>query len=160
MGVERFALLTADQRAAVTGHLVALDKSSRVFRFGAAASDRTIAQYVAALDFERDIVVGCWDDDILVGVAHLALYPKDDQPVGELGISILLESRRLHMAQQLLTRALLFARLRCVKEVYVEFLVRNRAMAGLAGKFTSLVDRSAGEARAIIDLCEHAKVAA
>ena len=160
MGVERFALLAADERAAVTGHLVALDKGSRVLRFGTTASDGTIAQYVAAIDFERDIVVGCWDDDTLVGVAHLAVYPKGGQPVGELGISILLESRRLHMGQQLLERALLFARLRRLKEVYVQFLVRNRPMAGLAGKFTRHVDRSAGEALAIIDMCEHAQVAA
>jgi hypothetical protein len=160
MGVEHFALLAADQRAAVTGHLVALDKASRVLRFGTLSSDVTIAEYVAAIDFERDILVGVWDDDTLVGVAHLAVYPEGGQPVGELGISILLESRRLHMGERLLARTLLFARLKRVKHVYVQFLVRNRPMARLVGKFTDLVDGSAGEARAIVDLRELGQVAA
>ena len=160
MGVEHFERLAAKHRWVVHSHLMALDKNSRALRFGTPASDESVAKYVAAIDFDRDIVEGVWDDEILVGVAHLAVYREDGHPVGELGISVLLEARHQHLGQRLLARTLLHAHLRQLKHVYVHFLVRNRPMARLANEFTDLVDRSFGEARAIIEFDEHAPIAA
>jgi GNAT superfamily N-acetyltransferase len=159
MGIEHFLRLGAEHRTAVTAHLTALDKNSRALRFGTAARNESIAKYGAAIDFERDIVEGVWDDETLVGVAHLAVYPDGGHQVGELGISVLPEARHQHLGQRLLSRVLLFARMKRLKRVNVYFLVRNGPMARLAREFTSIVKTSRGEAHAVIDMEELAPVA-
>lgn len=159
MGIEHFAQLGAEHRTAVTAHLTALDKHSRAFRFGTPAPDESVAKYGAAIDFERDIVEGVWDDEILVGVAHLAVYPDDGHQVGELGISVLPEARHQHLGHRLIARVLLFARMKGLKRVNVHFLVRNGPMARLAREFTNIVEMSRGEAHAVIDMEELAPVA-
>jgi RimJ/RimL family protein N-acetyltransferase len=160
MGTEHFARLGADDRISITVHFLALDKNSRLLRFGTPISDESVARYVRAIDFDRDIVEGVWDDERLVGVAHLGVYTDAGHPVGELGISVLPEARHQHLGQRLLARALLHARLGQLKHVYVQFLVRNRPMARLASAFTDLVDRDFGEACATIDMEERMPIVA
>jgi GNAT superfamily N-acetyltransferase len=159
MGIKHFVRLGAEHRTEFTAHLTALDNNSRALRFGTAARDESIATYGAAIDFERDIVEGVWDDEILVGVAHLAVYPDNGQQVGELGISVLPEARHQRLGQRLLARVLLFARVKGLKRVNVRFLVHNGPMARLAREFTNVVKTSRGEADAVIDMEELAPVA-
>jgi GNAT superfamily N-acetyltransferase len=159
VGIEHFVRLGAEHRAAVTAHLTALDKNSRALRFGTPARDESVAKYGAAIDFERDIVEGVWDDEILVGVAHLAVYPENGHQVGELGISVLPEARHQHLGQRLLTRILLFARMKGLKRVNVHFLARNGPMARLAREFTNIVAMNRGEVHAVIDMEELAPIA-
>jgi RimJ/RimL family protein N-acetyltransferase len=160
MGHEHFVRLGAGDRTAVAAHLTALDENCRVLRFGTRAPDESVASYVAAIDFDRDIVEGVWDDEMLVGVAHLAVYPEDDHLVGELGISVLPSARHQHLGHRLLARTLLHARLKPLKRIYVRFLVRNRPMARLAREFTEFVKTHRGDALAIINMEEIAPVAA
>jgi hypothetical protein len=66
----------------------------------------------------------------------------------------------VRIVEALNARLKLVARLKRVKEVYVQFLARNRPMARLAGKFTDRFEGSGLEARAIIDMGEPERVAA
>jgi GNAT superfamily N-acetyltransferase len=154
MGIEHVARLGDDDRAAITAHLTTLDKGGRALRFGSSLHYDGVAKYVATIDFSRDILEGVWDDNALVGVAHLAIYREDGRCVGELGISVLPEGRHQHLGQRLLSRTLLHARLNRVARVHVEFLVRNRPMARLAREFTDLIEMDHGEAHAIIDMAD------
>jgi len=154
MGIEHFARLGDDDRAAITAHLIALDKGSRALRFGSSLHDDAVAKYVATIDFGQDILEGVWDDNALVGVAHLAISREDGTCVGELGISVLPEGRRQHLGQRLLSRTLVHAWLNRVASVHVQFLVRNRPMARLAREFTDQIDTDRGEAHAIIDMAD------
>jgi hypothetical protein len=160
MGTEHFARLGTEHRAAVTAHMMALDKTGRELRFGTAMSDGSLAKYVAAIDFGSDIVEGAWDDNLLVGVAHLAVYREDDHRVGELGISVLTEARHRHLGQRILARTLVHARLQGLQHVNVLFLTRNRPMVRLAREFTNRVETNRGDAHATIDLRELALAAA
>lgn len=154
MGIEHFGRLGAEQRATIAAHFLALDKGSRDLRFGSRLPDASLVKYVAGIDFEKDIVEGAWDDDTLVGVAHLAVYAHDGHAVGELGISVLMGARHRHLGQRLLDRTLVHARLRGLWRVHVQFLVRNRPMGRLACEFTKLIDVSGGDAHAVIDMTE------
>lgn len=152
MGIEHFERLGAEDRVDIARHLLSLDRDSRVFRFGTSGPDESLAKYVAGLDFERDVVEGAWDDDVLVGVAHLAVYPELGESVGELGISVLPEARHQHLGQRLLARTLLYAQLKELKQIYVHFLVRNRPMGRLAREFTNVVHIDRGFALATINM--------
>jgi len=160
MGTEHFARLGAEHRAAVTAHMMALDERGRELRFGSALTDGSVAKYVSAIDFGSDIVEGAWDDNLLVGVAHLAVYPENGHPVGELGISVLREARHRQLGQRLLERALVHARLQGLRCVNVLFRSRNRPMRRLAREFTNRVESNRGDAHAVIDLVEVALAAA
>jgi GNAT superfamily N-acetyltransferase len=160
MGIEHFVRLGAAHRTAITKHLSALDAASRAFRFGTPVCDESIAKYVASINFECDIVEGVWDDEILVGVAHLAVYAEDGRAVGELGISVLPEARHQQLGQRLLARVLLHGKLKRLERVYVQFLGRNRPMARLARGFTNLVETNRGQAHATIDMGDPALIVA
>jgi len=150
--VNHFARLGAEQRSQIFRHLVALDAGSRVLRFGSPTPDEAVARYVAAIDFERDIVVGVSEEDLLVGIAHLAVYKERSDRVGELGISVSAEARHRHLGQELLSRVLVHARLMRLVRVHVMFVARNDPMARLTREFTDAVEIHRGEAHATIDL--------
>ena len=154
MLVEQFARLGAQHKAAVARHLTSLDWDSRLLRFGTPLKDEAISRYVSGIDFEHDVVEGVWDEGVLVGVAHLAVYVEDARPVGELGISVSQDLRHRHLGARLLSRVLLNARLMRLARVYVHYIVRNRPMARLARGFTQVVEIQRGEACATIDLQE------
>ena len=160
MLVEHFARLDVEHRGAIFDHLASLDSNSRALRFGVPVHDETVARYVAAIDFDNDLVEGVWDEERLVGLAHLAVYLERGRPVGELGISVSPEARHRHLGQRLLSRVLLHARLIRLSRVYVQFIARNRSMARLAREFTNVVQVKRGEGRATIDLEDVACAAA
>ena len=105
-------------------------------------------------------VEGAWDDNLLTGVAHVAVYLENDHPVGELGISVLTEARHRRLGRRLLARTLVHARLQGLRRVNVLFLTRNRSMVRLAREFTNRVETTRGDAHATIDLTEPALAAA
>lgn len=88
-------------RDAVLRHLRALDADDRYLRFGHTASDATLADYVAALDFARDGVLavgaGTPSRRVLIGLAHVALQP----PQAEFGLSVLPAWRRRGLGRRL-----------------------------------------------------------
>lgn len=93
-------------REAVLRHLRALDADDRYLRFGHTASDATLADYVAALDFAHDGILavgaGTPSRGVLIGLAHVALHP----PQAEFGLSVLPAWRRRGLGRRLFVAAM------------------------------------------------------
>ncbi len=148
----KFDPLTTHDRPAILRHLLHLGVDDRVLRFGTAAPDDAVIDYCGRWNFARDIVEGAWEDDRIVGLIHLPVYETGDDLVGELGVSVEIESRQRRIATRLAVRTLERARSRGLARVYIHFLVRNRPMMCLAGRFTTEVAIDQDEAQATIRL--------
>ncbi|MDT3678475.1 MAG: GNAT family N-acetyltransferase [Burkholderiaceae bacterium] len=117
--------LSPDSRPQVLEHLLRLSSEDRRLRFGVSVSDETIAGYVEKLDFSHDAVFGVRDDlRALVGFTHVA---KLDDAV-ELGLSVDAPHRGRGIAQAMFRRALLHARNRGVRQLFMHCLAENAAM--------------------------------
>ena len=149
----KFVPLATPDRPAIVRHLLHLGIDDRVLRFGTAAPDDAIVDYSGRWNFARDIVEGAWEDGRIVGLIHLPVYEDGDDLVGELGVSVEAESRQRHIATRLAARTLERSRNRGLARVYIHFLVRNRPMMCLAGRFTTDIRRDQDEAQATIRLC-------
>ena len=61
------------ERAALARHFLGLGAEDRRLRFGVALPDQGVNDYVARIDFERDVVFGVFDHELrLAGAGHLA----------------------------------------------------------------------------------------
>jgi len=117
--------LSPDSRPQVLEHLLRLSSEDRRLRFGVSVSEETIAGYVEKLDFSRDAVFGVRDDlRSLVGFTHVAQL---DEAV-ELGLSVDALHRGRGIAQAMFRRALLHARNRGVRQLFMHCLSENAAM--------------------------------
>jgi GNAT superfamily N-acetyltransferase len=141
--------LNAANRGALTAHLLALSHEDRRLRFGGAASDASIGEYVARIDFDRDAVFGFFADDLsLGGAAHVALADG----VAELGVSVLAAYRRRGIGSALFRRASDFARNHFIRTLFVHCLTENAAMMHIAHKSGMKIVPGGGEADAHLEL--------
>lgn len=152
----RFASLMPEDEPAVTLHLLSLDEEDRALRFGSCASDATLIEYVQNLNFNRDVAEGAWDGGRLVGFAHLAVYPEDGYPVGELGLSITRGYRGQRIAGRLIRRAIVRARRYRLTTMHIHYMRRNLAMTRLVRHFGLAVTGYGDEARATLEVLPRA----
>lgn len=137
------------ERAKYAAHLRQLDAEDRRLRFGLAIADAAIDDYVARIDFDRDVVFGVFDDDLrLAGAAHLAR--SCDQ--AELGVSVLPAHRGRGVGEALLARAHVHARNWGIGALFMHCLAENAAMMHLARKQGMRIVAESGEADASLAL--------
>ena len=123
--------LSANGRPELLAHLIRLSTHDRRLRFGVPVSDETIARYVEGIDFTGDTVFGLRDDDgRLVGATHFARIDE----IVELGLSVDERQRGRGLAQAMFRRAMLHARNRGFRELYMHCLAENAAMMHIAHK--------------------------
>jgi hypothetical protein len=111
-----------------------------------------IYAYVDKFDFDRDAVLGVFDENLqLTGVAHLALDPERD--AAELGISVLPEHRGQGIGTALFERAEAHARNHYIKILFMHCLTENQPMMHIASKSgMRVVAAGSGEADAHLEL--------
>jgi GNAT superfamily N-acetyltransferase len=146
----------ARYRPQIIQHLLALDQRDRYLRFGYAANDRQIRQYVEKLDFERDQVFGIFNRHLdLIAMAHLA-YPTDLSSAGyaEFGVSVAPHARGRGYGARLFERAAMHAVNEGVKTLYIHALSENTAMLTIARHAGAVVVRSGSESEAHLKLPE------
>ena len=123
--------LSAADRTVLATHLLALSSEDRRLRFGVAASDTVLRNYVARIDFDRDAVFGFFADDLsLGGMAHVAIADG----VAELGVSVLAAYRGRGIGSALFQRASDFARNQFIRTLFMHCLTENAAMMHIARK--------------------------
>lgn len=116
-------------RRALRKHFLALAGEDRRLRFGFIASDAVIERYVDDINFSRDAVFGVnVESRSFEGIAHLAL----DKPHAELGLSVLHHYRKRGIGTALVSRAMVHARNRQIKVLFMQCLSENRAMMRIA----------------------------
>jgi RimJ/RimL family protein N-acetyltransferase len=148
--------LAPRHRDRILTHLLELPVRDRYLRFGFAASDAQIAQYVERLNFERDEVLGIFNRRLrLLAMAHLAyLAPEPDQAESraEFGVSVAANARGRGYGSRLFDLALLHARNRGVRELVIHALSENIPMLRIAHKAGAQVVRDGSEAQALLRL--------
>ena len=137
------------ERAKYADHLRQLGAQDRRLRFGLAIADSAIDDYVARVDFDRDVLFGVFDDRLqLAGAAHLAR--SDDQ--AELGVSVLPAHRGRGVGSALLARAHVHARNWGIGALFMHCLTENGAMLHLARQQGMRIVAEGGEADAHLAL--------
>jgi GNAT superfamily N-acetyltransferase len=130
------------------GHLLRLTPEDRHCRFAGFVSDGRIAEYCSHIDWFRTIIIGCFIDSTLRGVAELRL---DDPRLGwraELAITVESEWQSRGIGTELLRRAITICRNRTVRSIYMICLVANRRMQRIARRFEGELVIADGEAEA------------
>lgn len=144
-------------RERIAAHLTALDARSRYLRFGYAASDAQIARYIDTLDFTHDEVFGIFNRRLeLIAMAHLAHRPADPsrgrEAISEFGVSVLPKARRRGFGGRLFEHAMLHARNRHVRTIFIHALSENTAMLKIARRAGATVERDGSETEAWLKL--------
>lgn len=133
-------------------HLLRLTPEDRQCRFAGLVSDGRIAEYCAQVDWFRTIVVGCFVDGTLRGIAELRL---DDPRLGwraELAVTVEHERQSRGIGTELLRRAITVCRNRGVRSIYMICLVANRRMQRIVRRFEGELVIAEGEAEAKVAL--------
>lgn len=143
--------LNARHRAQVTTHLLALDDTDRMRRFGHLASDERIRHYAERMDFERDDVFGTFDRSLkLVALGHLALDAGGG--TGEFGVSVQRRARGRRLGSQLFAHAVTHARNRQVHTLYIHLARDNAAMLAIVQRAGAAVSFEGSDAVAELAL--------
>ncbi|WP_233864998.1 GNAT family N-acetyltransferase [Paraburkholderia adhaesiva] len=147
-------VLTSADRERLLGHFLSLENDDRLLRFGQAAPDHVIENYVRSLNFARDTVFGVFDHQLqLVGVGHLAYLPADGNGrTAEFGVSVLESARGQGIGSKLFERAAIRSRNTHVTTLYMHCLSRNATMMHIARKSGMKIEYAYGEADAYLSL--------
>ena len=133
-------------------HLLRLTSDDRHCRFSGFVSDERIAAYCSDIDWFRAIIVGCFVDGVLRGVAELRF---DDPRLGwrvELAVTVEREWQGRGIGTDLLRRAITICRNRAVRAITMICLVENRRMQRIARRFAGELSFFEGEAEAQVVL--------
>jgi GNAT superfamily N-acetyltransferase len=155
--------LSERDRRRLLMHLLALDDSDRLLRFGTVLPDELITRYVQKMNLARDTVFGVYDNKFkLVGVGHLAFAPREALPqvtdatakerVAEFGLSVSASARGLGIGSKLFERAAIHCRNADVDTLYMHCLASNQTMMHIAKKAGMEIQRAYGEADAYLKL--------
>ena len=139
-------------RERIAAHLLKLEPADRYLRFGYAASDEQIHQYVGGLNFARDDILGIHDRRLqLVAMAHLA-YSVDRNlaACAEFGVSVLASARGRGFGARLFEHAALHARNRGIETLFIHALSENAPMLKIARKAGATLERDGGETQALL----------
>lgn len=137
-------------------HLLDLPAHDRYLRFGYAASDAQVAQYVDSLNFERDEVLGIFNRRLrLLAMAHLAYMSPEagrSEARAEFGVSVAANARGRGYGHRLFDLAVLHARNRGVQILVIHALSENTPMLRIARQAGAQVVREGSEAQAALKL--------
>lgn len=152
--------LSPQHRAEVLAHLVDLSDADRYLRFGYPASDEQMGRYVDSIDFDRDEVFGIFNRRLLlIAMAHLACPARADlagsaAQMAEFGGSVAAYARGRGYGARLFEHAMLHARNRGLKTLFIHALSENTAMLKIARRAGAVVERSGSESDAYLKLPE------
>jgi len=144
-------------RRRILDHLLALDERARYLRFGFAANDAQLSQYVDRIDFDRDEVFGIFNRRLeLIAMAHLA-HPVGPgsagrPPMSEFGVSVLGRARRRGFGRRLFEHAILHARNRGIGALFIHALSENAPMIKIARDAGAVLRREGSETEAWLEL--------
>jgi len=148
--------LSPRHRDRIAQHLLELSERDRYLRFGYAASDNQIKQYVDQLDFDRDEVLGIFNRRLqLLAMAHVAYFERDDGNAvvcAEFGVSVAARARGHGYGSRLFDLAALHARNRGVQTLLIHALSENAPMLRIARQAGAEVVREGGESQAMLKL--------
>lgn len=143
--------LTHYEREAVRSFYLSLSPDDRRKRFCSTVSDDTISKYADRMNFNRDTVLGAFDERmLLVGIAELVHGPG----ASEMAFSVRPDMRGQKIGTKLLQKLVQRAQMCSVAKVFVQFLSDNTPMRKMASRAGLSVDTVDGESYAARELAE------
>lgn len=135
--------LAAPEAAALKAHLLRLEPEDRRLRFGHAVSPEVILATCDAILWDQTWLVGAFEGDVLRGVAELRDLGSGRGSAaarsGELSVTVERPFQNRGIGTRLLEEALLIARNRGFKNLYLLCLPGNPKMQCLARKFSDRI---------------------
>ena len=137
-------------------HLLSLNAQDRYLRFGYAANDGHIKNYVRSLNFERDEIYGIFNRDLqILAMAHLAVniqanVSATQQMAAEFGVSVHASARGRGYGYHLFQRALMHARNANAATILIHALSENAPMLKIARKAGATLERDGAETQALL----------
>ncbi len=137
-------------------HLLSLNAQDRYLRFGYAANDGHIKNYVRSLNFERDEIYGIFNRDLqILAMAHLAINIQTNgsatqQMAAEFGVSVHASARGRGYGYHLFQRALMHARNANAATILIHALSENAPMLKIARKAGATLERDGAETQALL----------
>lgn len=129
----------------LAAHLLRLDHDARYARFNAILSNAALQNYVAAIDWNKARIIGCFDAGVLRAVAEIRfgrmLLPQE----AELAFSVEGTHQNHRIGTSLMARALLHLRNRGVRTAHIVCLLANSRMIRLAMRHRANVQARSGE---------------
>ena len=116
-------------------HLLRLTPEDRHCRFAGHVSDAVIAEYCSKVDWFRSVIIGCFVDGVLRGVAELRFDAPRPGWRSELAVTVESAWQNLRIGTELLRRAITVCRNRAIRSIYMICLVENRRMQRIARRF-------------------------
>lgn len=150
--------LAFSERRLFAAHLKRLGREDRRMRFESMASDETIDRYVDRLRPVSDILIGAFDEDLVMrGAVHVAFTGK----VAEIGLSVEADMRGQGTGTALLDEAIGWARIRGARSMTSQCLSHNRWMRKhlVARGFSVETDRETSIANAELERADFGLVA-
>lgn len=125
--------LRAGDLPALTHHLLTLAPEDRRLRFCGIVSDELIRRHCDNIDWQRKILIGCFVDGRLCGVAELA--PLADAPgTAEVALTVDHDLQGQGIGSELLRRVIVLARNRFMHTLHMVCLPENMKMRRVAQK--------------------------
>jgi GNAT superfamily N-acetyltransferase len=155
--------LLPTERDLLADHLIRLSPEDRRLRFGGMfLRDDAVRRYVAAIDWAHSWHVGFFDEGALRAVVQLSVPRRgenafDDAPwlrpgAAEFAVSVEKKWQRRGVATQLMAQAVVVARNRHVRDLYMLCLPENEPMRRLARKVGIRLVFREGEITGHVDL--------
>jgi GNAT superfamily N-acetyltransferase len=148
--------LALRHRERIVRHLLELPEQDRYLRFGYAASDDQVRQYVQQINFDQDEVLGIFNRRLhLLAMAHLAYLPDPTSQAtscAEFGVSVAARARGRGYGRRLFDLAALHARNRGVQTLLIHALSENMPMLHIARDAGAEVVREGSESQALLQL--------
>ena len=147
-------ILSEKHRPKIIAHLKSLGAQDRYLRFGYAANDEQIENYVNHLKFERDDIYGVFNRRLdILAMAHLAFSVDPEWATcAEFGVSVDFQMRGKGLGARLFDRAVVHARNQGVELLFIHALSENTAMLKIARKSGAKVVRDGSESDAYLSL--------
>lgn len=142
-------LCPVDQ-AHIEAHLMRLAPSDRRMRFCGTASDQATIAYSKSIDWSDTIMLGCFVDGHLRGMAELRVFGEHAYATAELAITVEQAFQNKGIGTTLIQRMLAIARNRFVSKVNMICLSENHKMQHVVAKLEADLTVSEGEAEASI----------
>ena len=129
--------LTRSDIAHIEHHLLSLSPEDRYSRYRQVLSDEAILLENRRTNPSKDVLVGCFSGNTLIGMAQTHMYSENGYPVGELALTVDANHRRKAIGRTLIMHSQALVKLRGICDLYIYTIKGNRAMVALARKFGS-----------------------
>jgi GNAT superfamily N-acetyltransferase len=141
-----FDRLQPRARSEVLSHFSGLSHADLALRFSAAVTADALQRYVAALDFDRNVVIAARDESgALLGIVQLMPFASDQGQAAEIAFSVVPRARGRGVGKQLMEHAIDYAREHGVTRLLAQICPDNAPMLAILRSAGMSLAREDGE---------------